>query len=79
MNPCANGGTCWTSDESFYCACRAGKFGGGGGIAVDLQQARDIANRVTLRRCSDNGYSIENIGHSFQNLFKMNKFVLLID
>lgn len=24
MNPCANGGTCWTSEESFYCACRAG-------------------------------------------------------
>lgn len=27
MNPCANGGTCWTSEESFYCACRPGFTG----------------------------------------------------
>lgn len=26
-NPCANGGTCWTSAESFYCACRPGFIG----------------------------------------------------
>lgn len=26
INPCANGGSCWTSEESFYCACRAGMF-----------------------------------------------------
>lgn len=27
VNPCANAGTCWTSDESFYCACRPGFTG----------------------------------------------------
>lgn len=27
INPCANGGTCWTSEESFYCACRPGFTG----------------------------------------------------
>ena len=27
VNPCANGGTCWTSNESFYCACRPGYTG----------------------------------------------------
>lgn len=27
VNPCANGGTCWTTEESFYCACRPGFTG----------------------------------------------------
>lgn len=27
VNPCENGGTCWTSNESFYCACRPGYTG----------------------------------------------------
>lgn len=27
VNPCANSGTCWTSGDSFYCACRPGYTG----------------------------------------------------
>lgn len=27
VNPCANSGTCWTSGDSFYCACRPGFTG----------------------------------------------------
>lgn len=26
-NPCLNGGTCWSSVNSFYCACRPGYTG----------------------------------------------------
>lgn len=26
-NPCTNGGTCWSSMNSFYCACRPGFTG----------------------------------------------------
>ncbi|CAB0019381.1 unnamed protein product, partial [Nesidiocoris tenuis] len=26
-NPCRNGGTCWSSVDSFYCACRPGYTG----------------------------------------------------
>jgi len=27
VNPCTHGGTCWSSGDSFYCACRPGYTG----------------------------------------------------